>query len=234
MWNLIATSARAAGPSPMYTWVSDAGRIELSGITFLNGVSKAANMLRDGLDIEAGDDVYIDLGNHWQSPVWFAAGLSVQARLVTNPQKALAVVTTVALDDVADSRNIVVISRDPFGMPEKNLDGRVINGSQEVRGFGDIFSPMGSYADSDVLFNDSIADMTLTEFTIRANQLIAQHGIAHGSRIAIREPSNLMTRALWQVVVPAMTRCSVVLLDGAGEVAKICSDERVDHLIDAD
>lgn len=234
MWNLIATSARAAGPSPMYTWVSDVGRIELSGITFLNGVSKAANMLRDGLDIEAADDVYVDLGNHWQSPVWIAAGLSIQARLVSNPHGALAVVTTAGLEDVADSREIVVISRDPFGMPEKNLEGRVVNGSQEVRGFGDVFSPMGAYSDSDEVFHDALSSSTLTEFTTLAKQLIAERGIVSGSRIAIPEIADLKTRTLWHVVVPAMTRCSVVLLDGTVDVSKICSDERVDHLIDAD
>lgn len=234
MWKLISTSARAAGPSPLYTWVSEAGRVELSGTTFLNGVSKAANMLRDGLDINAGDDVYIDLGNHWQSPVWIAAGLSTQARLVISPLHALAIVAKETLDYLGNSRDIVVISRDPFGMPEKYLDSSVINGSQEVRGFADVFSPMGEYASDDVLFNDAATNVTSMEFRARADQLITQHGISSGSRIAISEKSDLITRALWQVVVPAITQSSVVLLDGTTDFAKICSDEQVDHLIDID
>ena len=231
MWNDIARSARACGSSPMYTWVSSVGRIELSGTTFLNGVSKAANMMRDGLDAEAGDDVFIDLGNHWQSPVWIGAALSVQAVITSQPENVLAVVSRDSVNDAQGSRQIVVISRDPFGMPEKNLDAAVINGSLEVRGFGDVFSPMGRFQDNDPVLRNAQGVRCLSELRETAASLIESHNIVTGSRIAIAGITDLLDRAMWHVVIPVIAQCSVVLLDGIEDHAKTCEVEQVDRLV---
>jgi uncharacterized protein (TIGR03089 family) len=231
MWNDIAGAARACGSSPMYTWVNPIGRIELSGITFLNGVSKAANMMRYGLEVESGDKVYIDLGNHWQSPIWFAAALSIQAVVTSQPTGAVSIVDNVSIHQAIGSRERVVISRDPFGMPEKNSDSSAVNGSLEVRGYGDVFSPMGAFRSDDCVFTGDLGEMTLAQTRLQASQMIADNEVATGSRIAIADVPALITRAIWQVVVPVMSRCSVVLLDGDIDGAKVCEAERVDRLV---
>lgn len=234
MWNEIAAAARACGSAPIYTWVNPVGRIELSGTTFLNGVSKAANMMRDGLDIESGDEIYIDLGNHWQSPIWFAAALSVQAIATSAANNVLAIVNSDSLERVATSRETVVISRDPFGMPEKNLDPSVVNGSLEVRGFGDVFSPMGAFTQNEAVFKGTQRSVSLSEVRSSAEVLIAEQEISEGSRIAIPGISDLTQRAMWQVVVPVLARCSVVLLDEVVDSSKTCEAEHVNRLISID
>lgn len=234
MWNDIAGAARACGSSPMYTWVNPIGRIELSGTTFLNGVSKAANMMRDGLDVEAGDEVYIDLGNHWQSPIWIAATLSVQAVVTTQSRGVLSIVDSALIHQVSDARETVVISRDPFGMPEKNLESSVVNGSLEVRGFGDVFSPMGKYASDEVILKNSNLELSFGDVRNAAEALISEQGIVSGSRIAIPGMLNLTQRVLWQVIAPMIARCSVVLLDDVVDSARTCEAEHVDHLVASD
>ncbi len=63
------------------------GRIELSVTTFLNGAAKAANALRDVIDVEPGTAVHVDLGWSWQQAVWQAGALISGNDLVTqNPE----------------------------------------------------------------------------------------------------------------------------------------------------
>ena len=231
MWANISRTAQACGPAPMYTWVDASSRIELSGTTFLNGVSKAANMLRDGLEIESDDALYCDLGNHWQSPVWLAAALSVQAVLESSPQDALCVVSRAAVSDCVGAAEIVVIGRDPFGMPERDLDSSVVNGSLEVRGFGDHFSPMGTYGEDDEVLNVENGSLTNAELVAAANELIAQHDISSTSRIAIGYFADVKERILWQVFIPVIAGCSVVLIDGDVDIESVLANERVDRFI---
>ncbi len=54
-------------------------RIELSVASTANAVAKAASMLRDGLGLEPGAVVSVDLPRHWQLPIWVLAALSVGA-----------------------------------------------------------------------------------------------------------------------------------------------------------
>ena len=231
MWASISRSAQACGPAPMFTWVDASSRIELSGTTFLNGVSKAANMLRDGLEIESGDSLYCDLGNHWQSPVWFAAAMSAQAVLQTSPQDALCVVSRSAVDDCVGASEIVVISRDPFGMPERDLDSSVVNGSLEVRGFGDHFSPMGAFDGDDTVLQLENGSLSKAELLAAANDLIVKHDISSSSRMAIELFADVKLRLLWQVVIPVVAGCSVVLIDGDIDVERVLANESVDRFI---
>ena len=66
------------GASPLFTHYDEASgsRVELSGTTFTNWVDKTVNML-DGLGVEAGAPVHLDLVNtdpgHWVTAIWVAA-----------------------------------------------------------------------------------------------------------------------------------------------------------------
>ena len=65
---------------PLVTFYDGAdSRIELSVASVANAVAKAGSLLRDGLGLEPGAEVSVDLPRHWQLPVWVMAALSVGA-----------------------------------------------------------------------------------------------------------------------------------------------------------
>ncbi len=90
---------------PRLTWYDDAPgptrgeRIELSARVLANWVAKAANLLVDELDVEAGDRVVVDLPTHWRATYWLLAAWSVGAEVV------------VGASDAAQAR--VVVTDDP-------------------------------------------------------------------------------------------------------------------------
>ena len=101
------------GASPLFTHYDEASgsRVELSGTTFTNWVDKTVNML-DGLGVEAGEPVHLDLVNtspgHWMTAVWVAAiwqrGCPVAAR---NDGEAVFTVVGPA----SDTRGLVTVMR---------------------------------------------------------------------------------------------------------------------------
>ena len=108
------------GASPLFTHYDEASgsRVELSGTTFTNWVDKTVNML-DGLGVEAGEPVHLDLVNtspgHWMTAVWVAAiwqrGCPVAAR---NDGEAVFTVVGPA----SDTRGLVTVmcSLHPLGL----------------------------------------------------------------------------------------------------------------------
>ncbi len=234
MWKLILERCSLLGPAPMFTWVTEAARIELSGTTFLNAVSKASNMMRDGLDVEPGDNVYVDLGNHWQSPVWLSASLSVQAILGIDQSVPTRIVTQQSPIQPDPRVTTVVISRDPFGMPERELASGVINGSLEVRGFGDRFSPMSVQTETDILYREEWQQLAMGDVHSLVNDQMRAEGITPNSTIGITRAESPYLRLLWQVLVPIVGNCRVVLLDEIGNIDAVIATEQIDHLVELD
>lgn len=68
-------------PSPVVTYydVATGERVELSGVTLANWVSKVANFLVDELDAERGTRVRIGLPSHWLRYVWILGAWRVGA-----------------------------------------------------------------------------------------------------------------------------------------------------------
>jgi uncharacterized protein (TIGR03089 family) len=68
---------------PRVTWYgSDYERVELSGKTLQNWVSKTANLLVDELDAGPRTRLGLALPGHWRTLVWLLAGWSVGAHIV--------------------------------------------------------------------------------------------------------------------------------------------------------
>jgi uncharacterized protein (TIGR03089 family) len=98
--------------------------VELSVVTSLNNVAKAAGLLRDEVGLAPGDRLSLDLPLHWQLPMWILAGLSVglqcgyrtpgrvEARLV-GPQG----LERLAAGAPPDADEVLGCSCDAFGMP---------------------------------------------------------------------------------------------------------------------
>ncbi len=128
-------------------------RVELSTTTFNNWVAKTANLLRDEMDLTAGDRVGLTLPLHWLTPVWTAATWAVGATLVVNPrasaQSELAILV-VGPDDVlvagdsaaaSTSAEIIACSLRPMATGfQAPLPQGVMDYAVEVRAHGDHFS----------------------------------------------------------------------------------------------
>lgn len=203
------------GPSPIVTWVSDVGRIELSAITFNNAISKASNFLVDGLELEEDATVSIVLGNHWQSPVWLGTALTAGLTIV-EVQPSI----TLGTNDTAQTwqgppNEFVVVSRDPFGMPEKDVPAEIINGSAEVRNFGDFFSPRWTVSSDHSAVAVDSSELTWSQLMLRAKELADAHELTSGQSYGLYGTSDLVTTISYQVVLPVAFGHSVVLIDQA-------------------
>jgi uncharacterized protein (TIGR03089 family) len=73
--DLLDGALRADPARALLTYYDDATgeRTELSVATFANWVAKTANLCRDGLGLDVGATVAIDLPLHWQAAVWWQA-----------------------------------------------------------------------------------------------------------------------------------------------------------------
>jgi uncharacterized protein (TIGR03089 family) len=212
-WQNLQAKLKTSGPKPIYTWVSDNGRIELSVVTFANAVSKASNFISEGLELDPGTRVKVALGNHWQSPVWAAAAFSTNLQLVTQESE----VTFGSIENEATKSTggaqFVVVSKDPFGMPEKQIPEGAINGSLEVRSYGDYFAPVEVMPADTEVFTNWENGYTWEQLSELAKELASSQGLNPGSRFGIFGTPDELTSLLLQVVLPVQEDHSVVLID---------------------
>jgi uncharacterized protein (TIGR03089 family) len=223
---------RDRGPAPIVTWVSDIGRIELSAITFNNAISKASNFLVDGLELEEDATVNISLGNHWQSAVWLGSALSTGLTIVENDPAITFGANAAAQTWQGSPDEFVVVSRDPFGMPDKEIPAGFVNGSAEVRNFGDFFSPRWAVApDHNAIAIDS-SNFTWSQLMLRAQGLADANEIKPGQSYGLYGSSDLITTIAFQVVLPVVFGHSVVLIDQANpDLDAIKKQEKLEQIV---
>ena len=232
MFNELQKCVRDRGPSPIVTWLSDIGRIELSAITFNNAISKASNFLVDGLELEEDATVSISLGNHWQSPVWLGTALTTGLTIVDS-DPAITFGTNAAAQTWQGSPDeFVVVSRDPFGMPDKDIPEGLVNGSAEVRNFGDFFSPRWPVSpDHNAVAIDS-GEFTWAQLMQRAQELADAHSLVSGQSYGLHGSSDLITTIAFQVVLPVVFGHSVVLIDQVNpDLAAIKKQEKLEQIV---
>ena len=223
---------RGRGPSPIVTWISDIGRIELSAITFNNAISKASNFLIDGLELEEDARVSVALGSHWQSSVWFGTALTTGLTIVED-QNAITFGTKATAENWQGSPDeFVVVSRDPFGMPDKEIPAGFINGSAEVRNFGDFFSPSWAVASEHIGVSSKAAELTWSQLIQRARELADVHGLTSGQSYGLHGTSDLITTIAFQVVLPVAFEFSVVLIDQENpDLDAIKKQEKLEQIV---
>ena len=223
---------RGRGPSPIVTWLSDIGRIELSAITFNNAISKASNFLVDGLELEEDATVSISLGNHWQSPVWFGVALATGLTIVDNDPAITFGANAAAQTWQGSLDEFVVVSRDPFGMPDKEIPNGFVNGSAEVRNFGDFFSPRWSISSDHNAVAIGSGELTWTQLVQRAQELADAHELKSGQSYGLYGTSDLVTTIAFQVVLPVVFGHSVVLIDKANpDLDAIKKQEKLEQIV---
>lgn len=221
MWNQVSRSLNNIGPAPVVTWLSPIGRIELSGRTFLNAISKAGNYLVDGCGFDDESTIRVELENHWQAPVWKLAALVAGIGLSDKSENIF------CFADSTLSGNKFVVSRDPFGMPAKDLPADVENVSLEVRSHGDYFAPMYSLDGPAAQLGDS--SLSKPELLALVSNKVLEHGI-HGS-YALKATDNNLDSLIFQALIPALTGNAVVLLDGVDPDSPSVATEKVSSLV---
>ena len=232
MFRELQKCVRDRGPAPIVTWVSDVGRIELSAITFNNAISKASNFLVDGLEIEEDATVSVSLGNHWQSPVWLGTALTTGLTIgghdsaITFGDKSQAQTWQRSPDE------FVVVSRDPFGMPDKEIPNGFVNGSAEVRNFGDFFSPRWSISPDHKAIAIDSSKFTWYQLMQRAQGLADANELKPGQSYGLYGSSDLITTIAFQVVLPVVFGHSVVLIDQANpDLDAIKKQEKLEQIV---
>lgn len=223
---------RDRGPAPIVTWVSDIGRIELSAITFNNAISKASNFLVDGLELEEEATVSVSLGNHWQSPVWLGTALTTGLTIVESDPAIIFGTNAAAHNWQGSPDEFVVVSRDPFGMPDKEIPDGFVNGSAEVRNFGDYFSPAWTVASDHAAVHFESSELTWGQLVARALELAEQYGVKSGQGYGLHGVSDVLTLAALQVVLPVMNQNSVVLIDQVNpDLDAIKKQEKLEQIV---
>jgi uncharacterized protein (TIGR03089 family) len=221
-----------SGPKPIVTWLSDIGRIELSAITFNNSVSKASNFLVDGMELEEDSTVSVSLGNHWQSPVWFGTALATGLTIVDSDQTITFGTNSAAKTWQGLPDEFVVISRDPFGMPEKDIPVGFINGSAEVRNFGDFFSPRWPVAsEHNAVVSDS-SEFTWAQLMQIAQELADTYELNSCQGYGLHGSADLVTTIAFQTVLPIAFGHSVVLIDQENpDFDSVMNQEKLERIV---
>ena len=196
--------------APRLTTYTEAGRMELSGITLANWQAKVANLLTS-IGVGEGDTVAIAAAPGWQ-PACIAVGAwKVGASISDANSGEPAVLFTDSLELAegfedsptgASVQEVYLLSSDPFGRGVEEAGGDVPFGindfSPELRVHPDAFmgsAPLNPSADVDVV-------------RTAAEQLETEHGIGRGARV-VRGP--------WDDV-HGLARCLSPLLVGGSVV----------------
>ena len=143
---LLAGRFRTDPAQPLVTaYDDDTGeRAELSVTTYVNWVSKTANLLTDELGCDAGDTLLLDLPPHWLVPVFLGAAWSAGLAVTRDPgvEHRVAVCGPDSLADHADAEEVLACSLRPFAVrfPEPLPDG-VLDYGLLWPGQSDVFVP---------------------------------------------------------------------------------------------
>lgn len=234
LWQTMMSVAQKRGPQPFVTWHGGLGRIELSVTTYVNAVSKAGNFLVEGLMLDESSSVRVELDTHWQSSVWLGA-LMIAGIQVTDSQDADVTIATkdwcVGWND--DPEKLVVVARDPFGMPDRDIDEKVVNASAQVRMFGDYFSPSWPIDSTTVAIKSADSTHTWEQLSELADGVAIDLNIDDGTRYGIHGLGSLEQQVALQVLLPLQGNCSVVLIDNdfTGDEKALAQNEHISQII---
>ncbi|RIK11283.1 MAG: TIGR03089 family protein [Acidobacteria bacterium] len=229
---VLARAVAADATRPALTFYDDGPdgngeRIELSRRVLANWVAKAANALQEGLDVQPGSVVLVDLpAPHWRLAYWALAVWSVGATLTVDAHEGADVLVTTDPDgDLAEDSDEVVavalpaLSRD-FG---RELRSGVMDEAAELSSYADDFTPW------DEPDPDDTALVHRGERTTYAELLAGPGEVPPGARslLTTTDPG-LLVRQVLQVLD---ARGSAVLVRGdvpAADDARLAA-EGVDH-----
>jgi uncharacterized protein (TIGR03089 family) len=120
-------------------------RIELSRKVLNTWVAKAANALQEGLDVQPGTVVRLDLpAPHWRTLYWALAVWSVGATLTVDSHEGADVLVTTSPDspDAEDADEVIAVSLPALARQfGRTLRSGVMDEAREISSYGDDFTP---------------------------------------------------------------------------------------------
>lgn len=165
---LLATRLRTDPGQPLVTAYDDTTgeRTELSVTTYVNWVSKTANLFTDELDLAEGGTVLLELPSHWLVPVFLGAAWSAGMSVTTDAAVAadLVVCGPDAVDRPTTSAPLLACSLRPFAvrftdpLPPAVLDYGVLWPGQS-----DVFLPLEPPTPDTVAWVDSAGSASHAE-----------------------------------------------------------------------
>ena len=207
IWQLLTSF-----PDPQQPFITtnftDRGRIELSATTFINGAAKAANAIRDLLEVEPGTLVRVDLGWNWQQGIWQSAALISGAELVSgNAEVAIVAAEQVTEASANFDGDVYGVSTDVWGRPQ----GCEREITAEVLGQPDSWMYPEYFASH-------------SELVEQALQWGEEHGVGAKDRIGI-DTEHILPNLLIPFLLPLVFNGSVVLTDHLDE--NLISQEQI-------
>lgn len=184
-------AVRRDATAPLITYYDDHSgeRVELSGATLDNWVSKTANLLVDGVGLGSGDTVAVVLPAHWQGAAImlgaFAAGLAVDPG--PEPQPVEAVFTSADLAERVASwptSERYVTGLLPFALGLHTPPPGFVDFPTEVRTYGDHFRPVQPVAANDHALAGPF-ELSHGDLLEAAQARAAELGITAGDRVLI-------------------------------------------------
>ncbi|HEX6576820.1 MAG TPA: TIGR03089 family protein [Jiangellaceae bacterium] len=214
--DLLRSALARDGTRPFLTFYDDATgeRIELSVTTFDNWVAKTAGLLRDGLEVMAGDRVALLLPAHWQSLVLACACWEVGAcaALTDAGDGQLAVVGPATLDAASRARERLALSLRPLGGPfTEPLPEGTLDYAAEVPSYPDRFAADEPPDPAAPALDDGSVVTTSGGLVGRARQRAAQLEAGSGARLLVAT-DDLPTALLDALLVPFVVGGSAVLV----------------------
>lgn len=201
---------------PMLTYYHDGTgeRTELSAATLGNWAAKTANYLRDEVGVAPGDEVVVDLPEHWQSAAillgawWTGAHVRTAATAAEADHVPVAFVTVDGVDRY-DADEVVVASLDPFALPVKNLPIGVADFGSAVRVHGDQYSSAGISADL------ALDERSVTEVLDAARAAADDAGVGEGTRLLTTLPWHDADGIVGRLLAPLVVGASLVAVADA-------------------
>ena len=181
-------------------------RTELSAATLGNWAAKIANFLRDEGGFVPGDQVRVDLPEHWQTAAVLLGAWWAGAHVLIGDHEGDARIAFVARDRLdsgaADADTVVVVPLDPFAMGVRDLPVGVDDFGESIRAHGDRYSPSG--AGELGLDELSTAELAGTGFEAQP-----------GDRVLSTRPWHTADTIRADLVAPLLAGASLVWVRGA-------------------
>lgn len=205
---------RVRSSAPVITYYADDGaRIELSGATAANAVSKAVNLFTHELLLGEGDVVWLDLpASHWQAPVLAIAAWAAGLRLALGPQAPAGAAATLGTGAGAAAGVALAVSMHPWGMP---LGAATPPGWEDLAAISRI-QPDQAWLRwtpaEEVWLEDAAAGPLSGEHLLRsAADLQAAWSLPIGGRLLTQRPIATYGGLLACTLVPAVAQATVIL-----------------------
>lgn len=209
----------AADPAaPLITYYDDetAERTELSTATLANWTVKTANLLQDGLDVEAGHRVAILLAPHWQTAAVLLGAWAVGAVVTETTPANIFITSEDRLGDLLDPdadevfEHLVGVSLRPLGA-SMHLRPLGVTDYADVLLYGDDFAPYSPIDPDAVALHAGTLELTARSVAAAAAELAGRLGLGAEDRVLVDVEAVRDGGPLPWLLAPLAAGASVVL-----------------------